>query len=118
MDLQKAKDVLGLHSQNKKLTVEIIKTAYKEKAFLIHPDRNPNNSNAERLFKEITEAYEFLINNFDEKKQIPGWVPDTLDKLSSQPVEEAMNKFIDSDTTKAVQDLFRIFSKIAKERKK
>ncbi len=39
-----------------------IKQAYRKLAFEHHPDRNPGNDPAVRMFKEITEAYNTLIN--------------------------------------------------------
>ncbi len=37
-----------------------IKSAYRKKAMQYHPDRNPDNKEAEEKFKEATEAYEVL----------------------------------------------------------
>lgn len=37
-----------------------IKVAYRKLAMKYHPDRNPDNSEAEEFFKEATEAYEIL----------------------------------------------------------
>lgn len=37
-----------------------IKTAYRKLAFHYHPDRNPDNAEAEEKFKEAAEAYEIL----------------------------------------------------------
>lgn len=43
-----------------------IKKAYKRSAMKYHPDRNPDNKEAEDLFKEASEAYEVLS---DEQKR-------------------------------------------------
>ena len=40
-----------------------IKKAYREKALQYHPDRNPDNAEAEEKFKEAAEAYEVLSNS-------------------------------------------------------
>lgn len=41
-------------------TQEEIKAAYRTKAFQYHPDRNPNDCEAENKFKQINAAYEVL----------------------------------------------------------
>ncbi|RDU60943.1 molecular chaperone DnaJ [Helicobacter marmotae] len=47
---------------------ESIKKAYRKMALKYHPDRNPNDKNAEEQFKRINEAYEVLSD--DSKRQI------------------------------------------------
>jgi molecular chaperone DnaJ len=50
-------EILGI---NKTASIEEIKTNYRKLAMQYHPDRNPDNHEAEEKFKEATEAYEIL----------------------------------------------------------
>ena len=50
-------EVLGVDRQADEAT---IKKAYRKLAMKYHPDRNPDNKEAEEKFKEIGEAYEVL----------------------------------------------------------
>ncbi len=50
-------EVLGV---NRNASEDEIKKAYRKKAMKYHPDRNPDNKEAEANFKEAAEAYEVL----------------------------------------------------------
>jgi molecular chaperone DnaJ len=57
-------DVLGV---SKSASETEIKKAYRKMAIKFHPDKNPDNKEAEEKFKEAAEAYDVLSNA--EKKQ-------------------------------------------------
>src|SRR5438105_347719 len=50
-------EVLGV---SRTATAEELKRAYRKLALQFHPDRNPNDPQAEARFKEVNEAYEVL----------------------------------------------------------
>ena len=61
--------ILGLQRD---VSQEEIKKAYRRIAKQYHPDSNPGNREAEKKFKEASEAYEVLSNeekreNYDHK---------------------------------------------------
>ncbi|HBN05447.1 MAG TPA: molecular chaperone DnaJ, partial [Bacteroidales bacterium] len=52
-------EILGV---SKTATDEELKKSYRKLALKFHPDRNPNDKDAEEKFKEAAEAYEVLSN--------------------------------------------------------
>lgn len=52
----------------RKASQDDIKKAYRKMALKFHPDRNPGDPDAEKRFKEISEAYEVLSD--EQKRQI------------------------------------------------
>lgn len=71
MDYKDYYKILGV---DRKASEEEIRKAYRELAKQHHPDRNPNNKQAEERFKEINEAYQVLS---DPKKR------DVYDRVGS-----------------------------------
>ena len=57
-------NVLGLKMP---INVEKIKKAYKRLVKISHPDVNKENKDAEKLFKDINQAYRILLKKFLKK---------------------------------------------------
>ena len=62
---QKSMDVLSLKMP---INVEKIKKTYKKLVKIFHPDVNKDNKDAERIFKEVNQAYRILLKKFLKKK--------------------------------------------------
>ena len=61
------RDPYAVLELNRDATADHIKSAYRRLARKFHPDLNPNNSEAEEKFKELSEAYSILSD--PERKQ-------------------------------------------------
>ena len=62
---QKSMNVLSLKMP---INVEKIKKTYKKLVKIFHPDVNKDNKDAERIFKEVNQAYRILLKKFLKKK--------------------------------------------------
>ncbi|KAL2018895.1 hypothetical protein VTK56DRAFT_10262 [Thermocarpiscus australiensis] len=64
LELKKSqrKDYYKILGIDKNATDQEIKKAYRKLAIIHHPDKNPGDENAEARFKDISEAYETLID--------------------------------------------------------
>lgn len=60
------RDYYEILEVTRRATGEEIKRSYRKLAVKFHPDKNPDDSQAEEKFKELGEAYDVLIN--DEKR--------------------------------------------------
>ncbi len=63
------KDYYKVLGVERKSTADQIKKAYRKLAVKYHPDKNPDNKQAEDRFKEISEAYE-VLGNAEKRKKI------------------------------------------------
>ncbi len=87
-------EILGVEKTASK---EELKKAYRKLAMEFHPDRNPDNKEAEDKFKEASEAYEVLSS--DEKRS-------RYDQFGHQGIRGGQQGFSD------INDIFSHFSDI------
>ncbi|MCI0586812.1 MAG: molecular chaperone DnaJ [Planctomycetes bacterium] len=92
-------EILGVE---KGASPEEIKRAYRKLAFEHHPDRNPNDAQAEKKFKELAEAYDVLS---DPTKRAQ------YDRFGREGVGAGAGGFAPRDFTN-VEEIFRTFGDI------
>jgi len=93
-------DVLGVDRNASK---EDIKKAYRKLAVKYHPDKNPNDKQAEEKFKEATEAYEVLGD--EQRRRM-------YDQFGHEGVSAAAGGFQGFRSASDFEDLFGGFSDI------
>jgi len=72
--------ILGVEKNS---TEDDIKKAYRKLAMKFHPDRNPNNKQAEEKFKKISEAYAVLSDK-EKRKQYDSFGSDAFRQRYTQ----------------------------------
>ena len=80
-------EVLGV---DKGADLEAIKKAYRKMAMKYHPDRNPDNKEAEEKFKEVGEAYEVFPTPTSAPAMtstvMPVWIPISVAAVTAAAV--------------------------------
>src|SRR5262245_53500499 len=98
------RDFYELLGVAKSATTDEIRAAYRKLALKYHPDRNPDDKEAEKKFKEISEAYDVLSD--DQKR-----------KLYDQYGHEGLRGQATRDfQTASFQDIFEAFGDIFGDR--
>src|SRR5579864_9313099 len=82
----------------KNASVDEVKRAYRKLAMQYHPDKNPDNKEAEEKFKEATEAYE-VLSDTDKRAR--------YDRFGHQGVKQN-----DYGHYQSTEDIFSHFSDI------
>ena len=87
--------ILGL--ENNKVSMNEIKTAYREQAKKYHPDVNGANVKNEERFKDINEAYRVLSDNISKRKYDRMWNRNVGRKNASYEESRRSKDSISSD---------------------
>ena len=107
--------ILGL---NKNADDNEIKKAYKKLAIKYHPDKNPNNKDAEERFKTICEAYSVLSDK-DKKEQYDKFGKQGINSNFSYNTEvnpnEIFNMFFRSYPFNDFESMYLVINQIITE---
>jgi molecular chaperone DnaJ len=93
----KTKDYYNLLDVKKDATEEEIKRAFRQKALKFHPDRNPNDKDAENKFKEVNEAYEVLSDPKKRQQYDSGTLDFNFNSFHTRPFTDFENGGIFGD---------------------
>lgn len=101
-------EVLGV---SRSATADEIKRAYRTLAKKHHPDRNPNDPDADRRFKEVQTAYETL-SDAEKRQQYDQFGPAGVGQWATQPGGQRVYKWGTESSINAedLEDLFSTFS--------
>ena len=97
------RDFYEILEVSKTATAEEIKKAYRKKALQYHPDKNPNNKEAEEKFKEAAEAYE-ILSNPDKRRR--------YDQFGHAGMGNGANGFSGGGHDMSMDDIFSMFGDI------
>ena len=93
--------ILGLNTN--KVTMQQVKSAYREQAKKYHPDVNINDKRYEERFKDINEAYKVLSNASSKRK---------YDRMWNRNVGKSKNKVSYEESKREKDSLFSDFFKM------
>ena len=113
MSKQDYYEVLGV---SKDVDSGSLKSAYRKLAMKYHPDKNPGDTNAEKKFKEVSEAYEVLSNT--EKRE--AYDAYGHDAFSQQGGGGFTDGLVDSEASQIFSKIFLVIwegGKLGKENK-
>jgi molecular chaperone DnaJ len=92
-------------------TEDDIKKAYRKKALLYHPDRNPDNPSADAMFKKATQAYSVLRDTekrraFDRTRSAANFFSQNFNAPSASDVLNDINDIIDGTLSDKLDKFF------------